>query len=112
MVLTLASRGKEHEDPAARLTVNRAAAKMLIVVMKRRGEVSKEERSQLTQEQLDELLQQAGAGPAFLPGGSMPVTLADLKACEGYFEKLPNGQEPSSKQYEGVLMDAVLYDAL
>ena len=64
--------------------------------MKRLGEMSKKERSQLTQEQLVELLLQAGAGPAFLQGGSMPITLADLKACEDYFEKLPNGQKPFS----------------
>ena len=42
----------------------------------------------------------------------MPVTLEDLKACEPYFEKLLNGEKPSSRQVEGVLMDAVMYDAL
>ena len=74
--------------------------------------MSKEERSQLSQEQLDEVLQQAGAGKAFLQQGSLHVTLADLKACEPYFRKLPNGRRPSSSEYEHVLVSAVMRDVV
>ena len=76
--------------------------------MKRLGEMSKEERSQLTQEQLDEVLQQDGAGTAFLSQGALHVTLDDLKACEPYFE----AASPRSGSLEGILMHAVSHDAL
>ncbi len=77
--------------------------------MKTLGEMTPQERAALTQEELDAILLKAGAGTAFRPGGGLHVTLSDLKACEPFFEKLPNGRKPSSKEYESVLMDAVMH---
>lgn len=77
--------------------------------VKRLGEMTKEARAHLTQQQLEAILKQAGAGEAFLSGGGLHATLDDLKACEAYFVKLPNGKIPASSQYEHVLMQAVYY---
>lgn len=76
------------------------------------GELTKEERAQLSQKQLNAILKQAGVGRGFLPGGGMRATVTDLTECETYFEKLPNGKIPDGSQYEHILLRAVYFEAV